>query len=63
MGSTAQHEDSPGEDQHLFIVGANGGVPRQLARSLDRRITETVWQPGGKYVYFSAADRREQSII
>ena len=50
-------KDSPAEDQHLFIVGANGGVPRQLARSLDRRITETVWQPGGKYVYFSAADR------
>lgn len=49
-------KDSPGEDQHLFIVGNNGGVPRQLARAIDRRITESAWQPGGKYVYFSAAD-------
>jgi dipeptidyl aminopeptidase/acylaminoacyl peptidase len=50
-------KDSPGEDQHLFVVGANGGVPRQLARSLDRRITESVWEPSGKYVYFSAANQ------
>lgn len=49
-------KDSPGEDQHLFIVNANGGVPRQMARPLDRRITESKWHPGGKYVYFSAAD-------
>jgi dipeptidyl aminopeptidase/acylaminoacyl peptidase len=58
-GWTRTHntKDSPGEDQHLFIVGANGGAPRQLARALDRRITESDWQGGGKYVYFAAADR------
>lgn len=50
-------KDSPAEDQHLFIVGAHGGAPRQLARRLDRRITETAWDPGSRYVYFSAADR------
>ena len=33
-------KDSPAEDQHLFIVGASGGVPRQLARPPDRCITQ-----------------------
>jgi dipeptidyl aminopeptidase/acylaminoacyl peptidase len=55
-------KDSPGEDQHLFVVGANGGVPRQLARPLDRRIGESVWHAGGKYIYFSAADRGSNVI-
>ena len=55
-------KDSPGEDQHLFIVGANGGVPRQLVRPLDRRITETTWHPAGQYVYFAAADRGSNII-
>jgi dipeptidyl aminopeptidase/acylaminoacyl peptidase len=50
-------KDSPAEDQHLFVVDARGGTPRQLARRLDRRITESTWHPGGRYVYFSAADR------
>lgn len=50
-------KDSPGEDQHLFVVGAGGGAPRQLARVLDRRITESDWQRAGNYVYFAAADR------
>ena len=49
-------KDSPGEDQHLFLVSATGGVPRQLAQRLDRRINESAWHPGGKYLYFSAAD-------
>ena len=54
---THNTKDSPGEDQHLFLVGTGGGVPRQLARALDRRLTETTWHPGGEYVYFAAADR------
>ncbi|MFN8573901.1 MAG: S9 family peptidase [Gemmatimonadaceae bacterium] len=50
-------KDSPSEDQHLFIVAADGGTPRQLARALDRRITESTWQPGAGFIYFAVADR------
>ncbi|HEY2066444.1 MAG TPA: S9 family peptidase [Gemmatimonadaceae bacterium] len=50
-------KDSPAEDQHLFVIDAHGGIPRQLARRLDRRITESTWAPGGRYLYFAAADR------
>lgn len=51
-------KDSPAEDQHLFLVEASGsGQPRQVGRRVDRRLNESTWHPGGKYVYFSAADR------
>jgi dipeptidyl aminopeptidase/acylaminoacyl peptidase len=55
-------KDSPSEDFKLFVVPAGGGTPRQVAKSLDRRITESSWHPSGKSLYLSAADRGAMSV-
>lgn len=46
--------DSPSEDTHLFILSGSDAAPRCLTRSVDRKIENISWHPGGEFVYFMA---------
>ena len=55
-------KDSPAEDTHAWVMSADGGAPRPIAASLDRRVAQVSWSPVGATVYFTAADHGSISI-
>lgn len=49
--------DSPMEDDQLWVVAAEGGMPSNLSGALDRRVRSFEWSPDGRHLYFRANDR------
>lgn len=54
--SAISTNDSQSEDMHLYIVGATGGTPRCLTKSLDRRVEKITWHPQGDAIFFTAGN-------
>jgi dipeptidyl aminopeptidase/acylaminoacyl peptidase len=46
--------DSPMENDHLWVLPAEGGTPTNLTAALDRRVSSFEWSPDGRYLYFRA---------
>lgn len=46
-------KDSSPENRQLFVISAQGGSPRNLTKSLDRRIRSFEWHPDSHSLFFT----------
>ncbi len=53
--------ESSAEDTHLWVIPASGGRARELAASLDRRVTAIRWADASG-IYFRIQDRGNQTL-
>jgi dipeptidyl aminopeptidase/acylaminoacyl peptidase len=49
--------DSQSDDMHLYLVSVNGGIPRDMTRSLDRRVENVQWHPHENSIYLTAGNK------
>jgi dipeptidyl aminopeptidase/acylaminoacyl peptidase len=49
--------------QHLFVVGADGGEPRKLMGTFELNAEEPLWAPDGKTIYFSTTDHETEEVF
>ena len=47
----------------LWLKDLDTGEARNLTEKLDRSVSEVVWAPNGKYIYFTAEDEGKVSIF
>lgn len=52
--SWADINDRPYYETNLFLISANGGVPRQLLGGFDHDIQQAHWSANGEKIYFKA---------
>lgn len=49
-------QESSAEDPHLWVAPSGGGTARQLAVSMDRRVSSLAWAPDQPIIYFTVQD-------
>ncbi len=54
--------DSVAEDTHLWVIGREGRLGKDLGAALDRRSTNSQWSGDGKWIYFLAGDHGKTLI-
>ncbi|HRC88135.1 MAG TPA: hypothetical protein PK413_21320, partial [Thermoanaerobaculia bacterium] len=62
MSRAISTRDSPAEDLQLWVMPSAGGTGVELSASLDRRVTEIAWEPGGDSLLFVAEDQGRKPI-
>ena len=54
--------DSVAEDNHVWVISANGSDGREFTTSQDRRARNPRWRSDGRAFYYSAGDRGQTLI-
>ncbi len=50
-------------DDHLFVVSAQGGVPRKVAPTFDNHFSSVTWSPDSKDLYFTTTTRVRMQVM